>query len=104
MTVAVRALVVLCRAVKREKELDREILAFSVSHDHTSVRIYGHYPVIETDKTTLSPSNTQVRIHGIRGQKKGTTYKFVKNVYDHHSLRIHKLICSGIRVCQPVSI
>jgi hypothetical protein len=53
MTIAVRTLVVLYRAVKREKELDREILAFSVSHDHTSVRIYGHYPVIEGDKTTF---------------------------------------------------
>ena len=39
--------------MKREKELDREILAFSISHDHTSVRIYGHYPVIKGDKTTF---------------------------------------------------
>ena len=53
MTVAVRALVELFGSVKREKELDREILAFSVSHDHRSVRIYGHYPVIEGDKTTF---------------------------------------------------
>jgi hypothetical protein len=39
--------------VKREKELHREILAFSVSHDHRKVRIYGHYPVIDGEKTTF---------------------------------------------------
>ncbi|KAI4224380.1 MAG: hypothetical protein L6R40_008447 [Gallowayella cf. fulva] len=97
MTVSVRALVELFRSVKREEELDREILAFSVSHDHRSVRIYGHYPVIEGDKTTYYR-------HPIRefsfteqdGKEKWTAYKFVKNVYDHHSLKLHKMICSGI--------
>ena len=97
MTVAVRALVELFRSVKRETELNREILAFSISHDHSSVRIYGHYPVIEEDKTTFYR-------HPIRkfdfteqeGEEKWTAYKFTKNVYDHHSLKIHKLICSGI--------
>ena len=95
MSVALRALVVLFRYVKREKELHREILAFSVSHDHRSVRIYGHYPVIEGDKTTFYR-------HPIRafdftdGEEKWTPLKFVKNVYDHHSPKVHKLICSAI--------
>ena len=97
MTVAVRALVELFRSMKRETELNREILAFSISHDHSSVRIYDHYPVIEEDKTTFY-------CHPIRkfdfteqeGEEKWTAYKFTKNVYDHHSLKIHKLICSGI--------
>ncbi|CAG9946168.1 unnamed protein product [Clonostachys rosea f. rosea IK726] len=47
MTLAVRAVVELFRAVKREKEVHQQILGFSVSHDHRSVRIYGHYPVID---------------------------------------------------------
>ena len=97
MSVALRALVVLFRYVKREQELDREILVFSVSHDDSSVRIYGHYPVIEEDKTTFYR-------HPIRkfdftereGEEKWTTYKFVKNVYDHHMPKLHKLICSAI--------
>ena len=46
MTLAVRGIVELFRAVEREEEVNRKILAFSVSHDHRSVRIYGHYPVI----------------------------------------------------------
>ena len=95
MTVAIRALVELFRSVKREKELDREILAFSVSHDHTAVRIYGHYPVIEGDKTTFYR-------HPIRkfdftdGEEKWTAYKFTKNVYNIYMPKLHKLICSGI--------
>ena len=97
MSVALRALVVLFRYVKREKELDREILTFSISHDHRSVRIYGHYPVIAGEKTTFYR-------HPIRdfsfieqeGKEKWTTNKFVKNVYDYHSPKVHKLICSAI--------
>ena len=97
MSLVMRAFVVLFQWVKREKELDRQILAFSISHDHRSVRIYGHYPVIEGDKASFYR-------HPIRdfsfieqnGKEKWTAYKFVKNVYDHHSLKIHKLICSGI--------
>ena len=97
MSICLRAVVVLFMYVKREKELDRQILAFSISHDHRSVRFYGHYPVIEGDKINFYR-------HPIRdfsfveqdGRDKWTTHKFVKNVYDYHSLRLHKLICSGI--------
>ena len=55
MTFAVRAIVELFRPVKREKELDREILASSISHHHRSVRIYGRYAVIEKKKTAFYP-------------------------------------------------
>jgi len=97
MTVAVRALVELFRSVKREKELDREILAFSISHDHRSVRIYGHYPVIEGDKTTFyrHPIH-EFSFTALDGKEKWTAHKFVKNVYDHHSLKLHRMICSAI--------
>ena len=53
MTMAVRGIIELFKLVKREKELHREILAFSISHDHKTVRIYGHYPVIDRKKTTF---------------------------------------------------
>ena len=97
MSVALRALVVLFRYVKREKELDREILAFSISHHHTSMRLYGHYPVIEGDKTTFyrHPIH-KFDFTALEGKEKWTAYKFTKNVYDHHSLKLHKTICSGI--------
>jgi hypothetical protein len=53
MTLAVRGVVELFRLVKRENKLYREILAFSISHDHRTVRIYGHYPIIDGKKTTF---------------------------------------------------
>ncbi|KAK4142105.1 uncharacterized protein C8A04DRAFT_30219 [Dichotomopilus funicola] len=51
MTLAVRAVVELFRAVKREDEIHRQILAISISHDNQCVRIYGHYPVIDGENT-----------------------------------------------------
>ncbi|KAF2470251.1 uncharacterized protein BDR25DRAFT_334368 [Lindgomyces ingoldianus] len=53
MTLAMRAIVELFLLVQREDEINREILAFSVSHDHRSVRIYGPYTVIDGAKTTF---------------------------------------------------
>ncbi|KAI4087886.1 MAG: hypothetical protein L6R37_008270 [Teloschistes peruensis] len=97
MTVAVRALVELFRSVKREQELDREILAFSISHDHRSVRIYGHYPVIEGDETTFyrHPIH-EFSFTALDGKEKWTAYKFTKNVYDIYMPKLHKRICSAI--------
>ncbi|KAK2757376.1 hypothetical protein FQN54_004891 [Arachnomyces sp. PD_36] len=51
--IAVRALVELFKLVEREKEVDRDILAFSISHDHRTVRIYGHYALIDESRTTF---------------------------------------------------
>jgi len=83
--------------VKREKELDREILAFSISHDHTSVRIYGHYPVIKGDKTTFyrHPIH-KFDFTALDGKEKWTAYKFTKNVYDTWMPIQHKRIRSAI--------
>ena len=102
MSVALRGLVVLFRYVKREKELAREILTFFISHDHRSVRIYGHYPVIESDKISFyrHPIHT-FDFTALDGKEKWTAYKFVKNVYDHHSLKLHKLISSAIDDLPP---
>ncbi|KAK1809555.1 hypothetical protein LTR12_016089 [Friedmanniomyces endolithicus] len=76
MTLAVRGVVELLRRAKREKDVDREILAFSISHDHSTVRSYGHY---QED-----------------GKEKWTAYKFMKNVYDvwmpTHFARIRSVI------------
>ncbi|KAI4241304.1 MAG: hypothetical protein L6R40_004610 [Gallowayella cf. fulva] len=52
MTLAVRGIVELFRLVNRAQELHRRSLAFSVSHDNENVRIHGHYPAFDRDKTT----------------------------------------------------
>ena len=97
MTVVVRAFVELFRSVKREKELNRKILAFSLSHDHRSVRIYGHYPVIKGNKIIFYRHPVhEFSFAALDGKKKWTAYKFIKNVYDIHMPKVHKLICSAI--------
>jgi hypothetical protein len=53
ITLTVRGIVELFRLIKRKKELHREILAFSISYNHKTVRIYGYYPVINRDETTF---------------------------------------------------
>ena len=82
MTLAVRGVVTLFTLAKRQQELHRTILAFSVSHDHQSVRIYGHYPNIEGDKISYHRHLIDQFYFVARGGKeKWATYKFIKNVY-----------------------
>ena len=53
MALAMRGIAELFRFVKCEKELHREILTISVSHDHRTVRIHGHYPENDGDQMTF---------------------------------------------------
>ncbi|KAH8907664.1 hypothetical protein BR93DRAFT_878487, partial [Coniochaeta sp. PMI_546] len=97
MTLGARAVVELFRLVKREKELHRELLAFSISHDHRSVRIYGEYPVIDG-------KDTKYHRHPIRefsfteldGKEKWTAYCFTKNLYEIWMPKHRERICSAI--------
>lgn len=92
-----RGVVELFRTVKREKELHRKILAFSVSHDQRTVRIYGHYPVLDGEKITFY----RHAIHTfdfteLDGKEKWSAYKFTKKVYDIWMPTHLKRICSVI--------
>lgn len=87
MTMAVRGIV----------ELHREILAFSISHDHSAVRIYGHYALIDGSKTTFYHHPIKkFDFTSEEGKDKWTSYKFTKNVYDiwmpTHLKRIYSVI------------
>lgn len=97
MTMAARGVVELFRLVEREKELHREILAFSISHDDRTVRIYGHYPVINGKDTTYyrHPIHT-FDFTALDGKEKWTAYKFTKNIYDIWMPTHLKRICSVI--------
>ena len=97
MTVAVRGIVKLFETVNRQKELHQEVLAFSISHDHTIVRIYGHYPIVEEESVTYyrHPIH-EFSFKALDGREKWTAHKFVKNVYEHHSMKIHSLISSVV--------
>ena len=97
MTLAVRGVVELFSLVKRENELHREILAFSISHDNRTVRIYGHYPVIDGPNTTFyrHPIRT-FDFTELNSKGKWTAYKFTKNIYDIWMPMHFKRICSVI--------
>ena len=102
MTLAVRGIVELFRLLNRERELHREILGFSISHDHRTVRIYGHYPIIDGVKTTFyrHPIHT-FDFTALEGKEKWTAYKFTKNVYDIWMPSHLKRICSVIDDLPP---
>lgn len=102
MTIAVKSVVELYRAVKREQELSQEILAFSISHDHRSVRIYGHYAVIDDSKTTFyrHPIKT-LDFTSEEGKDKWSAYQFTKNVYDIWMPTHLQRICSAIDQLPP---
>ncbi|CAG9953278.1 unnamed protein product [Clonostachys rosea f. rosea IK726] len=97
MTLAVRAVAELFRAVKREGEVHRQILGFSISHDHNSVRIYGHYPVIDGNsiKYYRHPVH-RFYFDDLDGKEKWTAYRFTRNVYDTWMPAHLKNICSAI--------
>jgi hypothetical protein len=96
-TLAVRATVELFRLVKREEEVHRQILAFSISHDHRLVRIYGHYPVIDGKNTKYYryPIRT-FDFTELDGKEKWTAYQFTKNIYAVWMPTHFTRICSAI--------
>lgn len=102
MTLAVRGVVELFRLVKREKELHRQILAFSISHDHRTARIYGHYALVDGDDNRFyrHPIH-EFSFTALDGKEKWTAYKFTKNVYDVWMPTHLKRICSVIDQLPP---
>ena len=96
MTLAVRGIVELFKLAKKENALHRELLTFSVSHDHRSVRLYGYYPVIDGPKTKVYRHPIHVfDITALDGKERWTTYKFAVGVYSHSLTllkRIHSII------------
>ena len=80
---AVNGVVELYRAVSRQDEVDKRILAFSISHDERNVRIYGHYASIQEDKTTFHRHLVKAfDFTSENGKDRWTAYKFTRNVYD----------------------
>lgn len=97
MTMAVRGIVELFKLVNREDELHRRILAFSISHDASIVRIHGHYALIKdcAAKFYRHPVH-EFSFTAQNGKEKWTAYRFTKNVYFEFMPTLHALICSAI--------
>ncbi|EGO57211.1 hypothetical protein NEUTE1DRAFT_129250 [Neurospora tetrasperma FGSC 2508] len=97
MTLAVRAIVELFRYIKREDEVNRQILAFSVSHNEKWVSIYGHYPVINGQENEYYRYPIQeFNFTALDGKDKWTSYRIIRNIYDIWMPAHYKKICSAI--------
>ena len=102
MTLAVRAVVDLFRLFKREKELDRKILAFSVSHNHRFVSIYGHYPRIGDRGTTYYRHLIkEFSIRNDDGKDRWTAHRIIKNIYHTWAPAHLESICSAVDQLPP---
>ena len=65
-------------------QLHRKILFFSISHDHTTVKIFGHYPLIREDKTHFHRHLIEgFDLIARDGGNKWTAYNFIRKLYDH---------------------
>lgn len=87
-SIAVNAIIKLYQAAFEEsephlvKELHGKVLAFSVSHDHDSVRIWGHYAVMQDGLKYYYHDIEQFSLTIRDGRYKNIGYHFVRNVYD----------------------
>jgi hypothetical protein len=83
MTIAVRGIIKLFSLIKHENKLYQEILAFFISHDNNSVRIYSYYFLIDGYKTTFYRYLIKkFDFTNKQNENKWTSYKFTKNIYD----------------------
>ena len=95
--VAANAVFELYRLVSRQNELNQKILAFSISHDNETVRMYGHYPLIKENHTVWYRDPVEkLNFAGKDGKEKWTSYTFTRNVYDIFYPIHHERICSAI--------
>jgi hypothetical protein len=93
--VACKGMVELYQTVGRERELNRQILVFSVGHDEQSVRLYGHYVYFEDTKIVFYRHHiNSFYFTALDGREKWTGYQFTRNVYDIFSPIHLKRVCS----------
>lgn len=96
-SIAANAVVELYRVVSRQHELHRQILSFSISHNHRSLDIYGHYALINGEDISFHRYEVQsIPFANTGGRDKWRPYCFTRNIYDTF-LPIHlKRLCSAI--------
>ncbi|KAK5093856.1 hypothetical protein LTS08_008815 [Lithohypha guttulata] len=83
-SVAVMAIIQLCRAVDETKvaDLSGQILVFSVSHDNLLVKLYGHFAIIAGEKLAFYRypiASFVLNFEESQGRKR--THDFVREIY-----------------------
>lgn len=97
-SIILRGIYSLFQLVGREKELNREINGFSLSHNDEAVWIWGHYAVIDGKNVKFYRHLISKFIFAPTGEgdQRWKAYKFVKNVYDLWLPDHFKRICSAV--------
>jgi hypothetical protein len=101
MTRAMKGVVELFKAVKREERLDCMILGFSISFDFETVKIYAHYPVVteKNDATKVDYHRHEVNNFSFttqNGRDRWTCYKFAMAIYNDWVPKHFDRLCSAI--------
>lgn len=96
MTIAVRGIVELFRIAGRLKEVNRRVLAFSISHDHDGVRIFAHYAVVDGDPKYYRRRILKYSLSELNGVSRWAAYMFTKNVYYNWMPKHLEMIRSAI--------
>lgn len=99
MTVALRGVVALFCCVGRAHELHREILGFSIAHNHDTVAIRAHYVVLDDAGGPPTFWRREVRNFNFaegNGRRKWASYRIVRNIYDAFVPVHFRRLCSAI--------
>ena len=97
MAIALRGLIELYRRSGREAELHRRILTFSISHNESDVRLYGHYAEMEGGKVHYFRHTIRdFKFTDKSGEERWLCYRFSYNVLVKFSAKLLVLIKDGI--------
>ena len=84
-SIATRAVIQLYRKISSSQELDRKMLAISVSHNNTTVKIHGHFARI--DGETLKFFRHRIYAADFAAEfaseNWAKAYKITRGVYEH---------------------
>jgi len=81
-TVAARAVATLLLAAGRGADVDRQVLAWTVSHDAERVRVWGHYALVQADTTTFHRHLVDTYdFSEDNGDECWNVFRFVRNLY-----------------------
>lgn len=95
MALAISGVVDLFRAVRSEGSIDREILGFSVSYNHTGASVYGHYPTLNGAQTTIYRTDV-CTLQFASCSDRWAAHKVVRRIYEDwapmHFRRLHEAV------------
>ncbi|KEF50788.1 uncharacterized protein A1O9_13162, partial [Exophiala aquamarina CBS 119918] len=82
-SIAVDAIVQLYRAIGsgRESALNGEIIVFSISHNHESVKLYGHFPIIQGAEVSFYRYHATTFILGLEEEDWRRPHDCVREIY-----------------------